>query len=46
MTGVRGENEPLSGAIARLGRRHGAPTPANQGLYALVGALAPAGSSG
>ena len=35
------ENELLSGAITRLGRRHGVPTPANQAMYALVGALAP-----
>jgi len=37
------ENELLSGAITRLGRRHGVPTPANQAMYALIGALAPAG---
>jgi 2-dehydropantoate 2-reductase len=36
------ENELLSGAITRLGRRHGVPTPANQALYALIGAMAPA----
>jgi 2-dehydropantoate 2-reductase len=35
------ENELLSGAITRLGRQHGVPTPANQTLYALLGALAP-----
>jgi 2-dehydropantoate 2-reductase len=35
------ENELLSGAITRLGRRHGVPTPANQAMYALLGALAP-----
>lgn len=40
------ENELLSGAITRLGRRHGVPTPANQAMYALLGALAPAGSPG
>jgi 2-dehydropantoate 2-reductase len=37
------ENELLSGAITRLGRRHGVPTPANQAMYALIGALAPVG---
>jgi 2-dehydropantoate 2-reductase len=40
------ENELLSGAITRLGRRHGVPTPANQALYALIGALAPPGTPG
>lgn len=35
------ENELLSGAITRLGRRHGVPAPANQAMYALLGALAP-----
>jgi 2-dehydropantoate 2-reductase len=40
------ENELLSGAITRLGRRHGVPTPANQAMYALVGALAPAERQG
>jgi 2-dehydropantoate 2-reductase len=34
------ENELLSGAITTLGRQHGVPTPANQALYALLGALA------
>ena len=40
------ENDLLSGAITRLGRRHGVPTPANQAMYALVGVLAPAKSPG
>jgi len=40
------ENELLSGAITRLGRRHGVPTPANQAMYALIGALAPAPGGG
>jgi ketopantoate reductase len=40
------ENELISGAITRLGRRHGVPTPANQAMYALLGALAPAQSPG
>jgi 2-dehydropantoate 2-reductase len=40
------ENELISGAITRLGRRHGVPTPANQAMYALLGSLAPAGSPG
>jgi 2-dehydropantoate 2-reductase len=35
------ENELISGAITGLGRRHGVPTPANQAMYALLGALAP-----
>jgi 2-dehydropantoate 2-reductase len=35
------ENELISGAITRLGRRNGVPTPVNQAMYALVGALAP-----
>jgi|HubBroStandDraft_2_1064218.scaffolds.fasta_scaffold706802_2 hypothetical protein len=39
-------NVAASGAITRLGRRHGVPTPANQAMYALLGALAPAGSPG
>ena len=39
------EHELISGAITRLGRRHGVPTPANQAMYALLGALAPAESS-
>jgi 2-dehydropantoate 2-reductase len=42
LTGRELENDLLSGAITRLGRRHGVPTPANQAMYALVGALAPA----
>jgi 2-dehydropantoate 2-reductase len=33
------ENEQISGAVTRLGRRHGVPTPANQAMYALLGAL-------
>jgi 2-dehydropantoate 2-reductase len=36
----------LSGAITRLGRRHSVPTPANQAMYALLGALAPAEGRG
>jgi 2-dehydropantoate 2-reductase len=40
------ENELISGAITRLGRRHGVPTPANQAMYALLGSLAPAGRPG
>jgi 2-dehydropantoate 2-reductase len=36
------ENELISGAITRLGRRHGVPTPANQAMYALLASLAPA----
>ena len=40
------ENELLSGAITRLGRRHGVPTHANQAMYALLRALAPAESRG
>jgi 2-dehydropantoate 2-reductase len=36
------EHEQLNGALAVLGRRHGIPTPANQALYALLGALGPA----
>jgi 2-dehydropantoate 2-reductase len=40
------ENELLSGAITRLGRRHGVPTPASQAMYALIGALAPAAGGG
>jgi 2-dehydropantoate 2-reductase len=39
-------NGLLSGAITRLGRRHCVPTPANQAMYALVGALAPAARCG
>jgi 2-dehydropantoate 2-reductase len=33
------EHEHISGAVTRLGRRHGVPTPANQAVYALLGAL-------
>jgi 2-dehydropantoate 2-reductase len=40
------ENELLSGAITRLGRQHGVPTPANQAMYALIGALAGAEGPG
>jgi 2-dehydropantoate 2-reductase len=40
------ENELISGAITCLGRRHGVPTPANQAMYALLGASAPAQSPG
>jgi ketopantoate reductase len=40
------ENELISGAITRLGRRHGVPTPANQAMYALLGALGQAQSPG
>jgi 2-dehydropantoate 2-reductase len=40
------EHELISGAITRLGRRHGVPTPANQALYALLGALAPTETPG
>lgn len=41
LAGREVENELISGAITRLGRHHGVPTPANQAMYALVGALAP-----
>jgi 2-dehydropantoate 2-reductase len=40
------ENELISGAITRLGRRHGVPTPVNQAMYALLGSLATAQSPG
>jgi 2-dehydropantoate 2-reductase len=40
------EHELISGASTRLGRRHGVPTPANQALYALLGALRPKGAPG
>ncbi len=33
------EHEQFSGAVTRLGRRHGVPTPVNQAMYALLGAL-------
>ncbi|NKQ54741.1 2-dehydropantoate 2-reductase [Amycolatopsis sp. K13G38] len=33
------EHEEFSGVVTALGRRHGIPTPANQALYALLGAL-------
>jgi 2-dehydropantoate 2-reductase len=33
------EYEQISGVVTRLGRRHGVPTPTNQAVYALLGAL-------
>lgn len=33
------EFEEISGVVTRLGRRHGVPTPANQAMYALLGAM-------
>jgi 2-dehydropantoate 2-reductase len=33
------EHEEFSGVVTRLGRTHGIPTPANQAMYALLGAL-------
>jgi 2-dehydropantoate 2-reductase len=33
------EYEQISGVVTRLGRRHRVPTPTNQALYALLGAL-------
>ena len=42
LTGRELETELLSGTITRLGRRCGVPTPANQAMYALLGALGPA----
>jgi hypothetical protein len=36
---VIGTGAVLSGAITRLGRYHGMPTPANQARYALLGVL-------
>lgn len=33
------EHEEISGVVTRLGRRHGVATPANQAMYALLGAL-------
>jgi 2-dehydropantoate 2-reductase len=34
------EHEHVSGAVVRLGRKHGIPAPANQAVYALLGTLA------
>jgi hypothetical protein len=39
-TGGDAVSSCLPGRQSRLGCRRGVPTPANQGLYALVGALA------
>jgi 2-dehydropantoate 2-reductase len=33
------EYEEISGVVTRLGRRYGVPTPANQAMYALLGAV-------
>jgi 2-dehydropantoate 2-reductase len=33
------EHEHVSGAVVRLGRKHGIPAPANQAMYALLGTL-------
>ncbi|WP_020417318.1 2-dehydropantoate 2-reductase [Amycolatopsis sp. ATCC 39116] len=35
------EYELFNGAVTRLGRKHGVPTPANQAVYALLGAGEP-----
>ncbi|WP_431926641.1 2-dehydropantoate 2-reductase [Amycolatopsis tucumanensis] len=35
------EYEMFNGAVTRLGRKHGVPTPANQAVYALLGAGEP-----
>jgi 2-dehydropantoate 2-reductase len=35
------EHEQFSGAVTRLGRLHGVPTPLNQAMYALLGVLDP-----
>ena len=42
VAGRRTEIDNLNGAIARLGRKHGLPTPSHETLIGLIGARSPA----
>ncbi|HEX3788705.1 MAG TPA: 2-dehydropantoate 2-reductase [Pseudonocardiaceae bacterium] len=39
LAGQRTEHELINGVVVRLGREHSVPTPANQAVYALLGAI-------